>query len=91
MCKPHGRWGDGGGGRWSRWRLEGRLLEGGSPLGGGEKAVCLADKIHGRAPGSSMHHPLHSMKSDGFVEKMPSETDVAPKAISGTGWMDGNV
>ena len=30
----------------------GRLLEGGSPLGGGEKAVCLADKIHGRQRGA---------------------------------------
>ena len=52
--------GGGGGKTWSRWRLEGRLLEGGSPLGGGEKAVCVADKIHDCAEHqrSSMHHLL---------------------------------
>ena len=73
----------GGGGLGGQGGVDGGWGSRGSPQGGlgGEKAVCLADKIHGRAPGSSMHHPLHPMKLDGFVEKMPSETDVAPKAI----------
>ena len=49
----------GGGGGWGEvGGVDGRLLEGGSPLGGGEKAVCLADKIHGRAELNARHHLL---------------------------------